>query len=177
MICSSLNRLFFIRRSFWVFAPKQQLSRFTWSVLLGADQLLYQLPSLASEKSSLAQPSMKLRKAFVMSIHPRSEQEYKSRHNPIWPDLEKALKEHGVSNYSIFLHPEIHQLFGYAEMENKELWCRISTTAICRKRRRHMRRLCRQIPILAPQTLPGGNVSSRPKTKGRSKVRKPSRFS
>lgn len=39
-----------------------------------------------------------------------------------WPELEKVLKDHGVSNYSIFLHPETRQLFGYAEIENEEQW-------------------------------------------------------
>jgi L-rhamnose mutarotase len=36
---------------------------------------------------------MKIRKAFVMQVNPGAEQEYEKRHNPIWPDLEKVLKE------------------------------------------------------------------------------------
>ena len=52
---------------------------------------------------------MKIRKAFVMSVHAGAEEEYEKRHNPIWPELEKVLKDHGVSNYSIFLHPETHR--------------------------------------------------------------------
>ena len=55
---------------------------------------------------------MKIRKAFVMSVNPSAEHEYEKRHNPIWPELEKVLKDHGVSNYSIFLHPETRQLLG-----------------------------------------------------------------
>ena len=49
---------------------------------------------------------MKNRKAFIMSVNAGAEEEYEERHNPIWPELEKVLKDHGVSNYSIFLHPE-----------------------------------------------------------------------
>ena len=49
---------------------------------------------------------MKVRKAFVMSVNAGAEAEYEMRHNPIWPELEKVLKGHGVSNYSILLHPE-----------------------------------------------------------------------
>ena len=48
---------------------------------------------------------MKIRKAFVMSVNAGAEQEYEKRHNSIWPELEKVLKDHGVSNYSIFLQP------------------------------------------------------------------------
>jgi L-rhamnose mutarotase len=74
-----------------------------------------------------------IRKAFVMSIHPDRHEEYKRRHNPIWPELEAALKDHGVSNYSIFLNPESHQLFGYAEIQSEEQWNAIATTAICQQ--------------------------------------------
>ena len=52
---------------------------------------------------------MKIRKAFVMSVNTGAEEEYEKHHNPIWPELEKVLKDHGVSNYSIFLHPETHR--------------------------------------------------------------------
>ena len=74
-----------------------------------------------------------IRKAFVMSVSPGQEAEYEKRHNPIWPELEQALKDHGVLNYSIFLHPETNQLFGYAEIESEERWQAIANTEICRK--------------------------------------------
>jgi L-rhamnose mutarotase len=57
-----------------------------------------------------------------MSVHPGLEAEYRRRHTPIWPELEDALKAHGVVNYSIFLHPETGQLFGYAEIEDEAQW-------------------------------------------------------
>ena len=43
--------------------------------------------------------------AFFTSTCTGAEQEYEQRHSPIWEELERVLKEHGVSNYSIFLHP------------------------------------------------------------------------
>ena len=81
---------------------------------------------------------MKLRKAFVMSVAPGQEAEYRRRHNPIWPELEKVLKEHGVSNYSIFLHPGTRQLFAVAEIESEERWQAIAQTDACRRWWRHM---------------------------------------
>ena len=39
-----------------------------------------------------------IRKAFVMSVHPGLEAEYRRRHAPIWPELEAVLKNHGVHN-------------------------------------------------------------------------------
>ena len=63
-----------------------------------------------------------IRKAFVMSVHAGQEAEYERRHRPIWPELEKVLKDHGVHNYSIFLHAETRQLFAYAEIEDEAHW-------------------------------------------------------
>lgn len=74
-----------------------------------------------------------IRKAFVMSVNPESKAEYTQRHSPIWPELEATLKEHGVHNYSIFLHPETHQLFGYVEVESEERWAAIAATDVCRR--------------------------------------------
>ncbi|MEX0676008.1 MAG: L-rhamnose mutarotase [Pirellulales bacterium] len=46
---------------------------------------------------------MRIRKAFVMSVNPGAEEEYEKRHNPIWPELQKVRKDHGVSKCSTFL--------------------------------------------------------------------------
>jgi L-rhamnose mutarotase len=72
-----------------------------------------------------------IRKAFVMSVHPGLEAEYRHRHSPIWPELEGVLKAHGVSRYSIVLHPETRQLFGYSEIEDEAQWTAIAHTEMC----------------------------------------------
>ena len=74
-----------------------------------------------------------IRKAFVMSVNPGSEEEYQRRHQPIWRELEDALKSHGVHNYSIFLHPQTRQLFGYVEIDDEEKWNAIAQTDICKR--------------------------------------------
>ena len=79
-----------------------------------------------------------IRRAFVMSVHPGHEQEYERRHRPIWPELEKVLKDHGVHNYSIFLHPETRQLFAYAEIEDEARWNAIAATPECQRWWKHM---------------------------------------
>lgn len=76
---------------------------------------------------------MVIRKAFKMKVYPDKIEEYAKRHNPIWPELEKKLKEHGVENYSIFLDTETNSLFGYVEIESEEKWNAIAETAICKK--------------------------------------------
>jgi L-rhamnose mutarotase len=79
-----------------------------------------------------------IRKAFVMSVHPGRETEYARRHQPIWSDLQQVLKAHGVHNYSIFLHEETHQLFGYVEIEDEHRWAAIARTEVCQRWWRHM---------------------------------------
>ena len=79
-----------------------------------------------------------IRKAFVMSVKAGCEGEYERRHRPIWRDLEETLRAHGVHNYSIFLHPETRQLFGYAEIESEERWVAIAGTEVCQRWWRHM---------------------------------------
>ena len=82
-----------------------------------------------------------IRKAFVMSVHEGCEAEYISRHQPIWPDLEAALLEHGVKTYSIFYHPQTRQLFAYVEFESEAQWAAIARTEVCRRWWAHMREL------------------------------------
>ena len=49
--------------------------------------------------------------AFIMTLIPGNEAEYKKRHDEIWPELVVALKQAGVSDYSIYLNKETSQLF------------------------------------------------------------------
>ena len=79
-----------------------------------------------------------IRKAFVMSVNAGAEEEYERRHRPIWDELAAVLKAHGVHNYSIFLHPETRQLFGYAEIESEERWVAIASTEVCQRWWKHM---------------------------------------
>lgn len=79
-----------------------------------------------------------IRKAFVMSVNRGAEAEYEKRHRPIWQELEAALKQHGVHNYSIFLHPHTNQLFGYVEIEDEAPWNAIANTEVCGRWWKHM---------------------------------------
>jgi L-rhamnose mutarotase len=74
-----------------------------------------------------------IRKAFLLQAKPEMAAEYQKRHNPIWPDLEKALKIHGVNNYSIFLQEETGILFGYLEVEDEKTFQQIGNTHVCRR--------------------------------------------
>jgi L-rhamnose mutarotase len=74
-----------------------------------------------------------IRKAFVMFVNAGCEAEYERRHRPIWAELEAVLESHGVHNYSIFLHPQTRQLFGYVEVEDEKRWAAIAATPECQR--------------------------------------------
>ena len=74
-----------------------------------------------------------IRKAFVMQVNPDRHADYEQRHNPIWAELKDVLKAHGVHNYSIFLHAETNQLFGYVEVEDEARWDAIADTEVCQR--------------------------------------------
>lgn len=79
-----------------------------------------------------------MRIAFRMKVNPGSEQEYEKRHNPIWPELEKVLKEHGCNTYTIFLDPKTQDLFAYAEIDSLETWQAVAKTDVCQRWWKHM---------------------------------------
>ncbi|MCU0831255.1 MAG: L-rhamnose mutarotase [Rhizobiaceae bacterium] len=50
--------------------------------------------------------------AFKMRLNPGMEDEYRKRHDAIWPELVDLLKRAGISDYSIHLDRETLILFG-----------------------------------------------------------------
>ncbi len=47
-----------------------------------------------------------------MKLFPGYADEFKRRHDRIWPELQKLLTGAGISQYSIFLDEETNSLFG-----------------------------------------------------------------
>ena len=91
-----------------------------------------------------------IRKAFVMSVNAGHETEYARRHQPIWEELAAVLKAHGVHNYSIFLHPQTRQLFGYVEIEDQARWDAIAATDVCQRWWKYMKDLMPSHPDNSP---------------------------
>lgn len=58
------------------------------------------------------------RYAWVAEVRPGYEEEYRRRHDEIWPEMIDVLREAGVRNYSIFRHGLM--LFGYFETDDLE---------------------------------------------------------
>ena len=72
-------------------------------------------------------------KAFQMKLFPGMEEEYRRRHDALWPEMKEKLHAYGGRNYSIFLDRETLTLFGTIEIESEEEWARSADTEICRR--------------------------------------------
>lgn len=59
------------------------------------------------------------RVCFVLQVKPSRLEEYKQRHNSVWPEMQAALRESGWKNYSLFLRQD-GLLVGYLETDDFE---------------------------------------------------------
>jgi L-rhamnose mutarotase len=73
------------------------------------------------------------RVAFKMILVPGSAEEYKRRHDHVWPEIAALLKQTGVSEYSIFLEEENHTLYAYLKAADSKLLDTLQTNAIMHK--------------------------------------------
>ena len=58
------------------------------------------------------------RVAFKMQLHRGQAEEYKRRHDAIWPELKQLLAEAGIVDYSIYLDDETNTLLGVLKIED-----------------------------------------------------------
>ena len=56
------------------------------------------------------------RVAFKMHLKKGMKEEYRKRHDAIWPELKQLLKYAGISEYSIFLDEETNTLFAFQKV-------------------------------------------------------------
>lgn len=94
-----------------------------------------------------------IRKASVMFVNKDSYEEYKRRHDELWPEMAKELKAHGAHNYSIFLEEETGKLFAYVEIESEENWDKMSETEICQKWWAYMKDIMKTNPDNSPVSV------------------------
>ena len=59
------------------------------------------------------------RVCFLLRVRPDRLEEYKARHQAVWPEMLDALRATGWGNYSLFLAPD-GLLVGYLETEDFE---------------------------------------------------------
>lgn len=71
--------------------------------------------------------------AFRMNLNPGQAAEYELRHDNVFPELAQALKDAGVSDYSIWLDPETHHLFAILTRSDDHTLDALPDTEICQR--------------------------------------------
>lgn len=94
-----------------------------------------------------------IKKAVRMRLYPGFEEEYKKRHDELWPEMRQMLKEHGGDVYFIFLDPETNCLYGYMEIQDEKLWGKTADTQINRKWWNYMADIMETNPDNSPVTV------------------------
>lgn len=94
------------------------------------------------------------RLAFRMKLHPGMEQEYKRRHDEIWPELVQLLHQTGVSDYSIFLDPETLHLFGVLCIQNPLSLDELPAHPVMKRWWAYMKDIMDSNPDHSPVTVP-----------------------
>ncbi|WP_226626738.1 L-rhamnose mutarotase [Alloyangia pacifica] len=92
--------------------------------------------------------------AFRMELNPGCAEEYKRRHDAIWPELVTLLKEAGVEDYSIHLDPETNHLFGVLWRREDHGMDALPQTEVMQRWWAHMADIMRTHPDNAPVAVP-----------------------
>jgi len=92
--------------------------------------------------------------AFKMKLKPGSKEEYKRRHNEIWPELKKILSEHGVQDYTIFFDEETNSLFAVQYQEGDYSSQDLGANQIVQKWWKYMADIMETNPNSSPISIP-----------------------
>jgi L-rhamnose mutarotase len=92
--------------------------------------------------------------AFRMNLYPGQAAEYEKRHNEIFLDLIDALKDAGVSDYSIWLDSEDHHLFGILTRSDDHKLNELPDTEVMKRWWAFMGDIMESHPNNAPVQIP-----------------------
>ena len=68
-----------------------------------------------------------------MKLKPGFDEEYRKRHDEIWPEMTRALGEAGISDYSIFLDPADGSLFAVRKLAGDNTVPSLATHPVVRR--------------------------------------------
>jgi L-rhamnose mutarotase len=88
--------------------------------------------------------------AFKMQLHDGCKDEYKKRHDEIWPELKALLKDAGISDYSIFLDETTNSLFGVMKANDPAKLNDLPLSPVMQQWWKHMRDIMESNPDNSP---------------------------
>ncbi|MBC7874177.1 MAG: L-rhamnose mutarotase [Ferruginibacter sp.] len=94
------------------------------------------------------------RVAFKMKLHQGLEEEYKKRHDQLWPELQQLLSSAGISEYSIFLDTETNFLFGVLKAEDPAALDNLPGQPVMQRWWAYMKDIMESNPDNSPVSIP-----------------------
>ncbi len=94
------------------------------------------------------------RVAFKMYLNEGQKEEYKKRHNELWPELHQLLKDAGISEYSIFLDEETNILFAFQKLSGTGSSQDLGKTEVVQKWWAYMSDIMKSNPDNSPISKP-----------------------
>ena len=98
------------------------------------------------------------RVAFKMKLNPGQAEEYRRRHDELWPELKQLLKATGIQDYSIFLDEETNVLFGTLKIENQKRLDDLPHHPVMKKWWAYMHDIMETNPDHSPVSIPLAEV-------------------
>lgn len=92
--------------------------------------------------------------AFKMKLKPGFKEEYRKRHNAIWPELTELLKNNGIYDYSIFLDEETDILFAVQKQKSGQSSQDLGDTEIVKRWWAYMADIMDTNPDNSPLSVP-----------------------
>ena len=87
-----------------------------------------------------------------MKLNPGVVEEYRKRHEDLWPELHKLLKDSGISEYSIFFDEETNILFAFQKQAGEQGSQDLGKTEIVQKWWKYMGDIMETNPDNSPVT-------------------------
>ncbi|MCK5443024.1 MAG: L-rhamnose mutarotase [Maribacter sp.] len=94
------------------------------------------------------------RVAFKMYLNQGQKETYMKRHDEIWAELKRLLKEAGISEYSIFLDMETNTLFAFQKVSGDGDSQNLANNAIVKKWWDYMADIMKVNPDNSPISVP-----------------------
>ena len=94
------------------------------------------------------------RKAFKMKLKPNFEEEYKRRHDEIWPEMLKELSQAGIYDYTIFRDREARTLFAFQKLHDSNTAAELPNKDVVKRWWDYMKDLMETNPDGSPVATP-----------------------
>ena len=94
------------------------------------------------------------RYAFKMILKPGCKDEYRKRHDEIWPELAELIRSTGVCDYSIFLDESTNILFAVQKQSGEESSQDLGENPVVKKWWAYMADIMESNPDNSPVAIP-----------------------